>query len=202
MPEQGKGLYRYIALVLDSASTRKAQREMQEALARAGEVGGSNFAKELKKQFDRAVAEARVKWKTGLIDQKQFEREAKAAAVTFNGTLGAALQKLRADGKLTDDSFVSLSRRLKKTGEDGALSFGSLERTLTRVVAFFATGYLVRKVYEFGKSTVKAAAGPGRSPRSRRRGIIRRRRETALGLVHEEPRIRSLLRWDCDSARG
>lgn len=157
MPDKAKGLYRYVALVLDKASARQAEREMAEALARAGEVGGQNFSKELRKEYEKALSDARVKLGQGLIDQKTFDRLKREADETFNRKLGGALAKLRADGKLTDDSFNSLSKRLKKVGDDGQAQAGRIRSAFSALGKWIVGLFAVREVWGFLRDSVSAA---------------------------------------------
>jgi len=157
MPGTPKGIYRYISLLLDQQSVRASMKAAEDALTASGEDGGKSYMRQLKQQFDRGMAELRVKLGTGLIDKKKFQQEANELAQTYNAKLGAALQKLRAEGKLTDDQFGTLAKRMKKVGDDGAQSAGLLERGWKRVAGAIAGLFVMQKVGDFFRDSVKEA---------------------------------------------
>jgi hypothetical protein len=54
-----KGIRRFIRIILDRESASKAAKEIEATLERAGQVGGREFARELKNELDHRLAELR-----------------------------------------------------------------------------------------------------------------------------------------------
>lgn len=176
---KGKGFFRTVALMFDRNAAKRMEEEAAESLARAGKDGSEELAqaleqggkvaaralaKSLRDEYNNTIAAANVDLAKGLIDPEQFaaiEREARRA---FNAQLIPAMEKLRAEGKLTDAEFASLARKVKRVGEEGEKDLGLLQRGLEWVkgkalAAAAAVGALfaLNKIREFGAASIRAA---------------------------------------------
>src|SRR5690625_3672136 len=177
-----RGFFRDIILRLDRDAARQVQEETQEALDRAGKGGaaaleeamqeGGNKAvraltRELSKAYDQTIAEARVKFADGIIPASEFQRIRAEADATFNRGLTEGIRRLQSEGKLTENQFVRLSRRLKGIGRDGPRDVGQATSAVDRLrkVALSATGvsaglFAVRRLVQF-RAEVRRLAEEG-----------------------------------------
>lgn len=177
-----RGFFRDIILRLDRDAARQVQEETQEALDRAGKGGaqaleeamqeGGNKAvraltRELSRAYDQTIAEARVKFADGIIPASEFARIRAEADATFNRGLIEGIRRLQSEGKLTEQQFVRLSRRLKVVGREGSRDIGQATSAVERLrqVALSATGviaglFAVRRLVQF-RAEVRRLAEEG-----------------------------------------
>src|SRR5690606_26149750 len=104
---------RNLVLRLDKNAAARLKEETEEALPKAGAAGGEALTKALQDEHRKALAQARIDLSKGLIDTNRFREIAAEADRTFNRGLIAGMEKLRAEGKLTDAQFVSLANRIR-----------------------------------------------------------------------------------------
>jgi hypothetical protein len=76
------------------------------------------------------MAELRRKLAMGLISEGEFRRRGTEAARQYNAGLMQGMNSLRGANQITDRQFVSLSNRLKETGNVGVSSFARIKEEL------------------------------------------------------------------------
>lgn len=177
-----KGFIRRIILRLDRTAAQQMESDVQDALDAAGksgaekleaamQEGGTKAAWTLRRilteNYNKTIAEARVKFARGLIDQREFDRLRHEAARTFDQGLIAGMDRLRAQGDLTERQFTSLSRSLKAVGREGPRDIGQATSAVERLrqVALSATGviaglFAVRRLVQF-RAEVRRLAEEG-----------------------------------------
>lgn len=152
-----RGIRRFVRLILDRPSAQKVQEDMTETMARAGELGGQAFLREIRSEFDSKMAELRHRLSKGIISEEEFRREADAAARAFNTKLSAAIDELRAKGQLTDREFQRLGRQFKRTGEEGAVAFDRMRGMAVRLGGAIAAAFSIRAIFGFGRDSTRMA---------------------------------------------
>jgi hypothetical protein len=203
---KGKGFFRTVALMFDRNAAKRMEEEAAESLARAGKDGAEELARELdaggkraaralakslRDEYNNTLAAGRLDLAKGVIDAEQFaaiEREAKR---TFNAQLIPTMEKLRAEGKLTDAEFANLSRSVKRVGDEGEKDLGLLGKSLEWVkgkalAAAAAVGALfaLNKIRQFGEASIRAALDAQES--AQRLFAVWRANSGAVGRTFEE----------------
>lgn len=130
-----KRIRRLIEIIFDRQSAQKVEGEMAATLQRAGRKGGDDFLRELRDAFNLRMANLREQLAGGLIDQREFRKQANEASKAFNAELLANMERLRSEGRLTDQEYVRLSRRFKRVGEDGGKAIGGLRQGMQHLRA-------------------------------------------------------------------
>lgn len=155
---KGPGIIRrFIQIVFDRGSAQKASQQMASALGGAGKKAGENFVRELREAFDRRMAELRVKLAAGIIDQREFKKQADLAAKTFNQGIVKGMKEAHKAGTLTDKEFLKLSRTLKKTGDEGAFAGSRIQTAFARLGTFLAATFTIDRAIRFFKASIDAA---------------------------------------------
>jgi hypothetical protein len=150
-----KRIRRIITAIFDRKAADQVEGEMVRSLESAGKRGGENFLRELRAQFDRRMADLKEKLATGIIDQREFKKQADIAARTFNEGLAKGMANARREGKLTEAEQVKLARQFKRTGDAGVTAF---DRVRLRVLALAAASAVAaRALWSFGRDSLKAA---------------------------------------------
>src|SRR5690606_35745591 len=175
-----RGFFRDIILRLDRRAAEQMEADVQDALDKAGKSGAEKLEEAMKKggtkaawqlrrilteSYNQTIAEARVKFARGLIDQREFDRLRREAARTFDHALIAGMDRLRAQGDLTERQFSSLARSLKTVGKEGPEEIGKVEAALgkVRAVALSIGGVLaglfaINKIRGFIQGSTELAA--------------------------------------------
>lgn len=152
---------RFIRIIYDSVSGKKAEAQLAAGLGDAGKKGGANFVRELRAAFDRKMADLKVQLAKGLIDPAQFKAQANLAAKQFNQGIIVGMEQARKAGTLTDAEYLKLGRTLKRTGDEGATAGGKLFSGFTKAAAgiagFLAANFGIRQFARFLSDSVKAA---------------------------------------------
>jgi hypothetical protein len=149
-----KGITRFLYLIADRASAKKAATEMEETLRKAGEKGGEAWFRGLKDAYAKARAELREQFAAGKIGADQYKRSLADLGAAYNKNLIANVQKLRTEGKLTDTEYKKLTNTLKNVGTEGSKSLGLISKAVAPLIGFFAA----RTVLNWGKDLFRAAA--------------------------------------------
>jgi hypothetical protein len=174
-----KGFIREIILRLNRDAARQMEEDTQDALEAAGksgaaaleeamQAGGNKAARALTKSlsdaYNNTIAEARVKLSKGLIDDATFARIRHQATETFDRGLVKGMERLQAEGKLTDNQFTRLAARLKGIGKEGPKEIGRVEAALGKVKAValsvgtaIAAVFALRTLKRWGESAIQAA---------------------------------------------
>jgi len=174
-----RGFLRNIILRLDRDSAEQVQTDISDALGKAGQSGaerieeamqegGNKAAWQLRRilteSYNKTIAEARVKFARGLIDQREFDRLRHEAARTFDDALIAGMDRLRTQGDLTERQFTSLSRSLKTVGREGPKEVGRISAAFDRLKGIvvgvggaIAAAFAVRRITQFGRDAIRAA---------------------------------------------
>lgn len=159
---------RDLVLRLDKNAAARLKEETEEALAKAGAAGGESFTEAMEKggrqavraltktlqdEHRKALAQARIDLSKGLIDTSRFREIAAEADRTFNRGLIAGMEKLRAEGKLTDAQFVSLANRIRtipdKPVDRATSAVDRLRRMALRAAAAVGAIFAVRRIIQF-----------------------------------------------------
>lgn len=173
-----KGFYRSVVLKFDKEAGERMQWEARDALERAGKLGagaleeamkeggskaGHALSSALRREYDQLIGEAKVKLAKGLISPDEFKKIEQAANRTFNQKLVEGMEKLRAEGKLTDNQFADLAKRLKKVGDEGEQHVGrvggALEMLKGKALAVgsaFVALFAFDRIKAFGRDSISA----------------------------------------------
>jgi len=154
-------LLRRIQIIFDRLSAKKTEAEMAASLATAGKKGGENFLRELRKAFDKRMADLKVQLAKGLISPAQFKQLGETAAKQFNQGVVSGMESARKAGKLTDSEYLKLSRTLKRVGDDGATAGGRIGTAFFKasamVAGFLAANFGIRQFARFLSESVHNA---------------------------------------------
>ncbi|MCA1789600.1 MAG: hypothetical protein LC667_07025 [Thioalkalivibrio sp.] len=193
---KGGGFIRSVKLLFDRAAGQRMVEEATETLARAGQEGGDALGKEvadagkkavreltksITEEYNRTMADARVKLAKGIenggIDKTQFEAIRREADRTFNGKLIPAMERLRAEGKITQATFDQLSKRIKVVGDVGEADLGRAGRAVDRLratvasaAAAFVAFFAVDRIRQFGRDAIASWEG-GQESASRLKAV-------------------------------
>jgi hypothetical protein len=152
---------RWIRILYDAASGKKAEAQLAAGLGDAGKKGGTEFARQAKQAFEKRMADLKVAVAKGTVSVPEFKKQADAAARVFNSSILAGMQDARKAGKLTDTEYLKLSRTLKRVGDDGQQAggkiFGSFTRAAAGIAGFLAANFGIRQFARFLSDSVKAA---------------------------------------------
>lgn len=129
----GRGIRRYVYLILDRLSAKKTGAEMEETLKFSGEKGGKDFFRAMKAQFNKEAAQTKLLLAKGLITPQEAAQRGAAAGRAYNAGLISGMDAARARGELTDREFVRLSRTLKNVETAGVGAFGRLRTSLAEL---------------------------------------------------------------------
>lgn len=146
---------RFIRAIFDRDSAKKVEGELEASLAKAGKKGGENFLRELRAAFDKKMADLKVQLAQGLIDPKQFKKQADLAAKEFNTGILKGMTEARKAGTLTDSVYLKLSRTLKKVGDDGASTWDRIKGGIVRAGAALAVAFGARAAIRFGVESIR-----------------------------------------------
>jgi len=145
----------WVRAAFDRAAAKKTEEQLAESLTSAGKEGGKGFSKsflsELRKSFDKRMADLRVQVARGAIDPAEFKKQANLAAKEFNAGLLAGMDKARAAGKLTDSEYLKLSRTLKKVRDDGQEAGTTIAGSFKRLAAIIGSTFAIRQLVGWGK---------------------------------------------------
>lgn len=175
-----RGFFRDIILRLDRRAAEQMEADVQDALDKAGKSGaekleeamregGNKAAWQLRRilteSYNQTIAEARVKFAKGLIDQREFDRLRAEAAKTFDEGLIKGMDRLRAEGNLTERQFRSLAGSLKTVGKEGPKQLGLVQQALEKVRAValsvggaLAALFALNRIRAFISESTKLAA--------------------------------------------
>ena len=148
-------LRRFIQIIFDRPSAKKAEGELAASMGTAGKKGGENFLRELRAAFTKRMADLKNQLAKGLIDPKQFKAQADLAAKQFNTGILAGMEKARAAGKLTETEYLKLSRTLKKTGDERVSAWDRIKASIVRLGAALAVTFGVRAAIRFGAESIR-----------------------------------------------
>jgi hypothetical protein len=96
-----------------------------------GNKAGKSLVDGLTRTLQSEQGRLREQLERGLINQKQFEARGREAAVAFNKGLLQGLDRLKADGILTNDMQSKIAGQFQETAENGGRSFA---QTLTATI--------------------------------------------------------------------
>lgn len=132
------GIYKDVGVRFDRESGRQLQKELvasiEGAMRKAGEEGSDAFEREsraggqqagralvraLESEVERTMAKARILHGKRLINEKQFKEIEREAHRAFNDKLIPALERLRAESRLSEAELVDLSRSIRRVGDEG-----------------------------------------------------------------------------------
>src|SRR5688572_21529112 len=151
---------RFVRIIYDSVSGKKAEAQLAAGLGDAGRKGGANFVRELRAAFDRKMADLKVQLAKGLIDPAQFKAQANLAAKQFNQGIIAGMEQARKAGTLTDAEYLKLGRTLKRTGDEGATAGGKIFSSFAKVgtvIADALTAIGIQRFARFMRESITAA---------------------------------------------
>lgn len=151
-----KTLVRRILAVFDRQSAKKSEQEFKESLAKAGAEGGKAFLRELRAAFDKRMAELKVQLAAGIIDKKEFRKQADAAAKEFNAGLLKGMEKARRAGELTDKEYLKLSRTLKTVGVEGATAGSKIGAAFLKAGGAIAAFLTIDRAVRFLRQSISA----------------------------------------------
>src|SRR5690606_39244552 len=124
-----------------------------EAMEEGGRQAVRALTKALQDEHRKTLAQARIDLSKGLIDTSRFREIAAEAERTFNRGLIAGMEKLRAEGKLTDAQFVSLANRIRtipdKPVDRATSAVDRLRRMALRAAAAVGAIFAVRRIIQF-----------------------------------------------------
>lgn len=144
-------LVRWIRAIFDRDSAKVVEKQLGDSLGAAGKKGGENFVRELRAAFDKKMADLKVKLASGLIDPKEFKKQADLAAKAFNTGIINGMTEARKAGTLTDAVYLKLSRTLKKVGDEGATVAATVGGRMQG--AFLKAGTAIAGFFAFHKIT-------------------------------------------------
>lgn len=154
---------RFVRVIFDRSSAKKAEQELVEGIGAAGKKAGDNFARNLKASFAKEMAELKVMLAKGIIDEKEFKKRADLAAKTFNKGMIEGMEKARKAGTLTDKEFVKLSNTLKRTGDQGVTAGQRVNTAFMKLGATLAATFSVQAALRFFTNSIQAALEAERS---------------------------------------
>ena len=156
----GRSIVRQIIAVFDRSAAKKAERDMEDSLERAGSTGGQKagkgFLKELRAAFNKRKAKLSEDLASGTIDQKEFKKQTAIAAKTFNDGLLKGIAQARREGTLTDKEYVKLTRNLKRVGDQGTSAFSRIRNGILAAGGALAAFFSVRAVFRWVQGSVEA----------------------------------------------
>lgn len=152
-----RSIKRWIVAQFDRLAAKKVESEFEQSLASAGEKSGKAFLREMRAAFDKRMAELKVQLAKGLIDQKEFKKQADLAARAFNTGITKGMDEARKAGKLTDAEFLKLSRTLKRVGDDGDTLGSRLKRAFVGGAVGAAVTLGLSRLKQFLAESVQAA---------------------------------------------
>jgi hypothetical protein len=174
-----RGLWASIILALDPRAKQQLKDEAAEALGDAGKRGSAEFdkamqeggrkavralSKTLKDEYDKTLSKAQVQLARGIIDKEAFDKTEREAKRTFNGTLLPLMDKLQAEGKVTEAQFGQLARQIKRVGDAGqqaGRSGGGFMAGVGKITGGIVAADLIRDagraMVRFGVDSVHAA---------------------------------------------
>ncbi|MFO7326670.1 MAG: hypothetical protein DIU62_013245, partial [Pseudomonadota bacterium] len=170
---------RRLVITLDRDAAERLRDEAAKAVGEAGQEGAQQFAeamddggrraarelvRALQDEHRRTIAHARIDLARGLIDTSRFREIAAEADRQFNARLIEGMERLRSEGKLTENQFVSLANRLKNVGDTGEreirrvdAAFERLRGVAIRAGAAVASIFALRSIVRFGQDAMRAA---------------------------------------------
>lgn len=157
-----KSIIQRIVTAFDRDASKKAEREIEESLGRAGQKGGDRagrgFLKELRDEFNKRKAQLSEELAAGTINQKEFKKQTQIAAKTFNAGLLKNIQAARREGTLTDREYTKLARQFKYVGDRGSSAWARIRSGIVRAGAALALYFSARQLARFGADSVRAAS--------------------------------------------
>jgi hypothetical protein len=152
-----KGWTRFLYLVADRPSARKAAEELEGVMRDAGDRGGEAWFEGMKNAYAKAKAELKEQFAAGKISADEYKRSLAQLGQAYNKELISRMQKLRDEGKLTDQELKKFTGTLKDVGTTGGKSFGLLAAGLKKAIAPLVGFFALRQVGRWGNDLYQAA---------------------------------------------
>jgi hypothetical protein len=111
-------LVQRLGFIADSVALSKLESELRAAGARGGAA--------LKHEFDRQMADLTTRHGGGLLDDRQYTDQARHIAQVYRSELGAAMDRLKVQGKENTEEYRALQGQMVAVRREGQRSGGLL----------------------------------------------------------------------------